>query len=62
MSADEAAARLREDARLMHERAAEAKTRLQSLHVGSVHADLTMLELAVCVDSPDSFCISASML
>lgn len=32
-SADEAAARLRENARAMHERAAEAKTGLQSIHV-----------------------------
>ena len=31
--ADQAAARLRENARTMHERAAEAKTRLQSIHV-----------------------------
>ena len=31
--ADEAAARLRENARTMHERAAEARTRLQSIHV-----------------------------
>ena len=31
--ADEAAARLCENARIMHERAAEARTRLQSIHV-----------------------------
>ena len=35
LGADEAAARVREEARLMRERAAEARSRLQSTHVST---------------------------
>lgn len=38
LSADEAAARVREEARLMRERAAEARSRLQSTHVSTYFA------------------------
>ena len=43
--ADEAAARVREEARLMRERAAEARSRLQSTHVSTCFCLLTVAML-----------------
>ncbi len=48
LGADEAAARVREEARLMRERAAEARSRLQSTHVSTCFCllSITMLRAA----------------
>jgi len=46
LGADEAAARLRQEARLMRERAAEARSRLQSTHVSTCSC---LLNVANCM-------------
>ncbi len=46
LGADEAAARVREEARLMRERAAEARSRLQSTHVSTCFC---LLNVANCM-------------